>query len=79
MVGYPRRAGRQRQRVVDVEVARRQGETLYFAVFEAEFADAAAMTASRSSPEGQQVAADVADYATGGAVVIHYPVPDETA
>ena len=74
MVGYPRRAGRQRQRVVDVEVARTQGETPYFAVFEAEFADAAAMTAARASPQGQRVAADVANYATGGAVVIHYPV-----
>lgn len=58
------------------EVAATQGETPYFAVFEAEFADAAAMTAARASPQGQQVAADVANYATGGAVVIHYPVQD---
>jgi hypothetical protein len=36
------------------------------------------MTAARASPQGQQVAADVANYATGGAVVIHYPVPDGT-
>jgi len=56
------------------EVAATQGETPYFAVFEAEFADAAA----RASPQGQQVAADVANYATGGAVVIHYPVRDGT-
>jgi hypothetical protein len=28
--------------------------------------------------EGQQVAADVANYATGGAVVIHYPVQNGT-
>jgi uncharacterized protein (TIGR02118 family) len=60
------------------DVAATQGETPYFAVFEAEFADAAAMAASRSSPEGQQVASDVANYATGGAVVIHYPVRDGT-
>ena len=33
-----------------------------------------AMTAARASPQGRQVAADVANYATGGAVVIHYPV-----
>ncbi|HZR51102.1 MAG TPA: EthD family reductase [Streptosporangiaceae bacterium] len=51
-----------------------RGQTPYFAVFEAEFADLAAMTAARASPQGQQVAADVANYATGGAVVIHYPV-----
>ena len=56
------------------DVAATHGQAPYFAVFEAEFADAAAMTASRSSPQGRQVAADVANYATGGAVVIHYPV-----
>src|SRR5689334_19574219 len=32
----------------------------------------------RASRQGQQVAADVANYATGGAVVIHYPVQDGT-
>ena len=60
------------------DVAATQGQTPYFAVFEAEFADAGAMTAARASPEGQQAAADVANYATGGAVVIHYPVQDES-
>ena len=58
------------------DVAATQGETPYFAVFEAEFADAAAMTAARASPQGRQVTADVANYATGGAIVIHYPVRD---
>src|SRR5690349_25077474 len=60
------------------EVAAAQGQTPYFAVFEAEFADAAAMTAARASPQGQQVAADAASYATGGAVVIHYPAHNST-
>jgi uncharacterized protein (TIGR02118 family) len=60
----------------DVEAT--QGQTPYFAVFEAEFADAAAMTAARASPQGRQVTADVANYATGGAVVIHYPVQHGT-
>ncbi|MEU4811495.1 EthD family reductase [Nocardia fluminea] len=60
------------------EVAATQGPTPYFAVFEAEFADAAAMTAARASPEGKQAAADVANYATGGAVVIHFPVQNGT-
>ncbi len=60
------------------DVAASQGETPYFAVFEAEFADAAAMTAARASPQGQQVSADVVNYARGGAVVIHYPVRDGT-
>ncbi|HEY3502737.1 MAG TPA: EthD domain-containing protein [Actinocatenispora sp.] len=60
------------------EVAATQRQTPYFAVFEAEFADAAAMTAARASPQGQQVSADVANYATGGVVVIHYPVQNDT-
>ncbi|MQY20799.1 EthD family reductase [Nocardia macrotermitis] len=60
------------------EVAATQGQTPYFAVFEADFADVAAMTASRESPQGREVGADVANYATGGAVVIHYPVQNGT-
>lgn len=60
------------------EVAATGGEAPYFAVFEADFADAAAMAAARASPQGLRVAADVANYATGGAVVIHYPVRDGT-
>ncbi|GAA3277352.1 EthD family reductase [Dactylosporangium vinaceum] len=56
------------------DVAATQGRTPYFAVFEAEFADAAAMTAARASPQGLEVTADVANYATGGAIVVHYPV-----
>ena len=48
----------------------------HFAIFEGDFADAAAMAAARASPQGQRVALDVANYATGGAVVIHYPVQD---
>ncbi|MGX9882430.1 EthD family reductase [Streptomyces sp. NPDC002276] len=58
------------------DVAAINGEAPYFAVFEADFADAAAMDAARSSPQGQRVTADFANYATGGAVVIHYPVLD---
>lgn len=54
------------------------GEPPYFAVFEADFADAAAMVAARSSPQGLRVSADVVNYATGGVVAMHYPVPDGT-
>jgi hypothetical protein len=36
------------------------------------------MTAARASPQGQRVTADVANYATGGVVVIHYPVQNGT-
>ncbi|WP_406089467.1 EthD family reductase [Streptomyces sp. NBC_01013] len=60
------------------DVTATMGEASYFAVFEGDFADAAAMTAARASPHGRRVAADVANYATGGAVVIHYPVQDGT-
>ncbi|MFF5494253.1 EthD family reductase [Streptomyces aquilus] len=56
-----------------------KGDTPYFAVFEADFADAAAMAAARASEYGQRVAADVANYATGGAVVLHYPAQGGTA
>lgn len=58
------------------DVAAIEGEAPYFAVFEADFADAAAMYAARASPQGRRVAADVVNYATGGLVVIHYPVRD---
>ncbi|MFD3707187.1 EthD family reductase [Nocardia sp. NPDC058658] len=44
--------------------------------FEADSADAAAMAASRESPQGRLSSADVANYATGGVVVIDYPVQD---
>jgi len=60
------------------DVAAAQGEPPYFAVFEAEFADAAALTAARASAQGQQVTADIRNYATGGVVVMDYPVQDGT-
>ncbi|MET7363070.1 EthD family reductase [Streptomyces sp. NPDC005562] len=60
------------------DVAAAEGEPPYFAVFEGDFADAAAMTAARTSPQGRRLAADVANYATGGVDVIDYPVRDGT-
>lgn len=44
----------------------------YFCVWEGEFASAAAMGAAMQSPIGQKVSADVANYATGGATVLHF-------
>ncbi|WP_405490814.1 EthD family reductase [Nocardia sp. NBC_00511] len=61
------------------DVAAKRGESPYFAVFEADFADADAMAAAQASPAGQQAAADVVNYATGGVVVIDYPVRDSIA
>lgn len=46
----------------------------YFAVFEADFADAESFRSAMSSPEGQAVTADVPNYATGGATVIDYAI-----
>lgn len=60
------------------EVTATRGESPYFAVFEAEFADAAALAASRASEHGQKVSADVANYATGGVVVMDFPVQNGT-
>ncbi|AYF76257.1 EthD family reductase [Nocardia yunnanensis] len=60
------------------EVAAAKGEPAYFAVFEADFADAAALAAMRASEFGQQAAADVVNYATGGVVVIDYAVRDDS-
>ena len=48
------------------DVAATNGGGPYFAVFEAAFADAAAMAAARSSAQGRRVTADVANRATGG-------------
>ncbi|WP_017793550.1 EthD family reductase [Leucobacter salsicius] len=50
------------------------GAAPFFAVFEATFADEAALGAAMSSPEGQAVEADVPNYATGGATVVTFPV-----
>jgi uncharacterized protein (TIGR02118 family) len=41
-------------------------------VFEADFDDAEAMQAAQASPQGQAIRADVANYATGGVVVVNY-------
>jgi uncharacterized protein (TIGR02118 family) len=54
------------------DVAAAEGESPYFCVFEADFDDAAALSAARASSEGQAVRADVQKYATGGAVVLNY-------
>jgi uncharacterized protein (TIGR02118 family) len=54
------------------DVAAAEGESPYFCVFEADFDDAAALSAASESPEGQATLADVPNYATGGVVVLNY-------
>ncbi|MGD0957072.1 MAG: EthD family reductase [Candidatus Acidiferrales bacterium] len=44
----------------------------YFCIWEGEFANEAAMGAAMQSAIGQKVAADVANYATGGVTILHY-------
>ncbi|HKV04360.1 MAG TPA: EthD family reductase [Candidatus Acidoferrales bacterium] len=46
----------------------------YFCIWEGEFASEAAMGAAMQSPVGQRVAADVANYATGGVTIVHFDV-----
>lgn len=46
----------------------------YFCIFEADFADAAALGAAMGTPEGQAVAADVPNFARNPPTLIHYTV-----
>ena len=54
------------------DVAAGEGDSPYFCVFEADFDDADALAAAQGSPQGQAIRADVANYATGGVVVLSY-------
>src|SRR5579875_1271551 len=55
------------------------GESPYWCVFEGDFDDAAAMGESMQSEIGQEVAADVPNYASGDVVMIHYEVTEGTS
>ena len=55
------------------DVAGVGGEPPYFCVFEAEFADGAALGAAMGSPEGGTVAGDVPNFASVPPTLIHYP------
>lgn len=46
-----------------------------FLLFEADFADEAAMFGALGSPIGAKVAADVPNYSPAGATLMHYNVP----
>jgi 4-carboxymuconolactone decarboxylase len=54
------------------------GPPPFFCVWEGAFASEAAMGAAMQSPIGQQVAADIANYATGGVTLLHYDSPDSS-
>ena len=54
-----------------------EGESPYFAVSEAEWDDAQAMREALSNtPEGKAALTDIRKYATGGAVVVDYPIQE---
>ncbi|KAA9150852.1 EthD family reductase [Amycolatopsis acidicola] len=55
-----------------LDVSGAGAESPYFAIFEGEFDSAEAMAAAMSSPEGKAVAADVPNYASGGAQILHF-------
>jgi uncharacterized protein (TIGR02118 family) len=59
------------------DVAAPGGESPYFCVFEAEFADGAALAAAMASSEGQAVAGDVANFADVPPTLIIYPSCDD--
>lgn len=52
------------------------GPSPYFCIWEGEFANEAAMAAATQSEIGQKVAADVANYATGGVTILHFDVAE---
>jgi uncharacterized protein (TIGR02118 family) len=49
-------------------------EAPYYCIFEAEFADEAAMGAALRSPQGQAVVADIPNYVTIPPTIVHYDV-----
>ena len=49
------------------------GKAPYFCIFEAEFEDEAALMSALGSKEGQAVAGDVPNYASGGVTIMHFP------
>lgn len=51
-----------------------EGNAPYFAVFEADFPDKDTFVSAMASQTGRDVAADVGNYATGGAVVIDFAI-----
>jgi uncharacterized protein (TIGR02118 family) len=51
-----------------------RGKPPYFCVFEADFDSEAALMSALGSKEGQAVASDVPNYASGGVTVAHFPV-----
>lgn len=58
------------------EVETLAGDAHYSCIFEADFADGAALGAGMNSPEGQAVAGDVPNFAKAPPTLIHFPVKE---
>ena len=64
-----------RSRSYGFDIATPDGsESPYFAKFEGVFDDEASFLAGLGSPEGQAAGADLGNFASGGAVLLHYDV-----
>jgi hypothetical protein len=50
------------------------GKAPYFCIFEAEFESEAALMGAPASKEGQAVAGDVPNFASGGVTMVHFAV-----
>jgi uncharacterized protein (TIGR02118 family) len=50
------------------------GKATYFCVFEADFESEVALMSGLGSKEGQAVAGDIPNYASGGLTMVHFPV-----
>ncbi|WP_313808725.1 EthD family reductase [Sphingobium sp.] len=53
------------------------GEAQFACIFEGDFADAQALGAGMSSPEGERVAADVVNFARVPPLIVHYSIAEE--
>ena len=58
------------------DLAALDGESPYFCTFTGDFDDGDALDAALGSPEGEAVAADVPNYATGGVILLRHDVRD---
>ncbi|KZM72638.1 EthD family reductase [Nocardia terpenica] len=52
-------------------------ESPYFAIWAADFESAEVMQEALDSAVGRQLTADVPNYATGGALILHYPLHND--
>jgi uncharacterized protein (TIGR02118 family) len=59
---------------VDIEAM--EGKAPYFCVFQADFENERAMVDALQSEEGRRVASDVPNYASGGALLLHFEAGD---